>query len=273
MKKLIAFVCMLVCILGLTACQPDVTGKDIKSQEAQQDRIQKLQESVARDFTINIMNQFIEDETYNTYSSMTNEEIEYNFLKEFEPKSIIYIDGHGTKSAIESFHMSGATVGKVTALSDINVTVKGSQLIVNAKADCEKGKADVELIFSNDQFLKMEGGALNPVATKGQLMEKAALNTVIGMGTVFAVLILISLIIACFGLIPKLQAAFAGDTKKEEVNTQGIDNGVAQIAHQEEVIEEADDTELVAVIAAAIAAYEGSTNTEGFVVRSIRRRY
>ena len=31
------------------------------------------------------------------------------------------------------------------------------------------------------------------------------------------------------------------------------------------------DTELVAVIAAAIAAYEG-TSTDGFVVRSIRRR-
>ena len=32
-----------------------------------------------------------------------------------------------------------------------------------------------------------------------------------------------------------------------------------------------DDTELVAVIAAAIAEYEG-TGTDGFVVRSIRRR-
>ena len=269
MKKWIAFVCMLVCILGLTACQPASTGKDSKRQEAQKDRIQSLQDSLVKDYTMNIMNLFVEDETYNVFAGMTNEEIEYNFYNGVGG----YVDGHGMRSAIESFHMSGATVGKVTEVSDINVTVKGSQLIVNAKADCEKGKADIELIFSNDQFLKMEGGALNPVATKGQLMEKAALNTVIGMGTVFAVLILISLIIACFGLIPKLQAAFAGDPKKEEVNTQGIDNGVAQIAHQEEVLEEADDTELVAVIAAAIAAYEGSTNTEGFVVRSIRRRY
>ena len=42
----------------------------------------------------------------------------------------------------------------------------------------------------------------------------------------------------------------------------------------EEVSEEqdmTDDTELVAVIAAAIAAAEGTT-TDGFVVRSIRRR-
>ena len=32
-----------------------------------------------------------------------------------------------------------------------------------------------------------------------------------------------------------------------------------------------DDTELVAVIAAAVAAYEGSGSTDGFVVRSIRK--
>ena len=39
----------------------------------------------------------------------------------------------------------------------------------------------------------------------------------------------------------------------------------------EEVAEEADDLELIAVISAAIAAAEG-TSTDGFVVRSIRRR-
>ena len=51
-------------------------------------------------------------------------------------------------------------------------------------------------------------------------------------------------------------------------------NAVAQIEQnevQEDAQELADDTELVAVIAAAIAAYEG-TSTDGFVVRSIRRR-
>ena len=39
----------------------------------------------------------------------------------------------------------------------------------------------------------------------------------------------------------------------------------------EEAVEEADDYALVAVIAAAIAAYEGKTTTDGFVVRSIKK--
>jgi hypothetical protein len=39
----------------------------------------------------------------------------------------------------------------------------------------------------------------------------------------------------------------------------------------EEVEEETDDLELVAVITAAVAAAMGTTSTDGFVVRSIKR--
>ena len=98
--------------------------------------------------------------------------------------------------------------------------------------------------------------------------DEAALNTLIGMGTVFVMLIMISLIISLFNFIPKIQAAFS-KKDKEEAKNAGIDKAVTQIAAQEEP--EADDTELVAVIAAAIAASEGAASTDGFVVRSIRK--
>ena len=100
-------------------------------------------------------------------------------------------------------------------------------------------------------------------------MTKAALNTLIGMGTVFVMLIMISLIISLFNFIPKIQAAFSKKDKEEEAKNAGIDKAVTQIVAQEEP--EADDTELVAVIAAAIAASEGAVSTDGFVVRSIRK--
>ena len=88
-----------------------------------------------------------------------------------------------------------------------------------------------------------------------------------GMGTVFAVLILIALLIYCFNFIPKITAAFSKKDKKAEV---AADNAVAQIVENEAVQEE-DDLELIAVIAAAIAASEGAASTDGYVVRSIRR--
>ncbi len=132
----------------------------------------------------------------------------------------------------------------------------------------EKKDAVAEIIFSNDWFLEVKSASLNPVSTMGELMERAALNTVIGMGTVFVVLILISFIISAFSLIPRMQAKFA---KKEEAPAAVVEEKT-QAAVQEEVTDEADDLELAAVIAAAVAAYEGSASTDGFIVRSIRRR-
>ena len=71
--------------------------------------------------------------------------------------------------------------------------------------------------------------------------------------------------------IPKLQKMFSGKNKKEEAKTTGSDKAPVQAAVVEEVVEEADDLELIAVIAAAIAASEGAASTDGFVVRSIRK--
>ena len=105
--------------------------------------------------------------------------------------------------------------------------------------------------------------------TFGEKMEKAGLNTLLGMGTVFVVLILISLIISCFGIINKIQDKKANKAKKADVKAEAVDNTIAQIIEKEEL---ADDLELVAVIAAAIAASEGAASTDGFVVRSIKRR-
>ena len=101
----------------------------------------------------------------------------------------------------------------------------------------------------------------------GSKMTTAALNTVIGMGTVFAVLIIIIGVISLFRFIPIIQDKL---TKKNAVK-ESADSAATQIVQAEEVTDVSDDLELVAVIAAAIAASEGAASTDGFVVRSIRK--
>ena len=103
-----------------------------------------------------------------------------------------------------------------------------------------------------------------------EILKIAALNTLMGMGTVFAVLILIMWIISAFRIIPKIEKSIADKkAKKTSSNTSAaVDNTIAQIIENEEL---SDDTELVAVIAAAIAASEGAASTDGVVIRSIRR--
>lgn len=101
----------------------------------------------------------------------------------------------------------------------------------------------------------------------GQKMTTAALNTVIGIFTVFAVLVIIIGVISLFRFIPIIQDKLS----KKNVVKESADSAATQIVQAEETTDVSDDLELVAVIAAAIAASEGAASTDGFVVRSIRK--
>lgn len=99
----------------------------------------------------------------------------------------------------------------------------------------------------------------------GELMKRAGLNTVMGMGTVFLVLILISIIIYLLGFIGKAQNKGAAAAVPEKPAEPLV---METPAEPEDMT---DDFELVAVIAAAIAASEG-VPADCLVVRSIRRK-
>ena len=270
MKKLIATLCTVLCVISLAGCAK--TDAELAKKEQQekidQQKIEMVEQYLFTEM-VGLVDYLTADETYSIVSCYDNEELEYIFN---DAANQFYVDGHGLSTAVESFRISKETSGAMKTdesgaplFGNVTAKINGNQIIANADVQCEKRDANIELIFSNDIFLKLEGGALNPKATFSELMSKAGMNTLIGMGTVFAVLILISLIIACFSFIPKLQAAFA--KKEAPAASEAPAPAPAPAA-----VEEEDDTELVAVIAAAIAAYEGSTNTDGFVVRSIRRR-
>ena len=95
----------------------------------------------------------------------------------------------------------------------------------------------------------------------------ALVHTLLGMGTVFVILIMISFIISMFKFIPVIQEKFS--KKKNEPQPAVVP--AAPVV--EDVVEDEDDEyEIVAVITAAVAAAMGTTNTDGFVVRSIRRK-
>ena len=118
--------------------------------------------------------------------------------------------------------------------------------------------------------------AVTEAENMGERLENAGLNTLMGMGIVFLVLILISLIISAFGIIHKLEEKKDGRKRKvvpeADARVRGIGEETAGLLETDSAPAEelTDDRELVAVIAAAIAALEG-TDPSGFTVRSIRR--
>ena len=129
---------------------------------------------------------------------------------------------------------------------------------------------DAELEFVFDKNLYLESLTVGAHYSMGEILKKAGMNTLLGMGTVFVVLILISLIISLFKYIPAMQERMKNKKSKKKDVTAGAEEA-AKADMTEAADNVTDDEELVAVIAAAIAAAEGTT-TDGFVVRSIRRR-
>lgn len=264
MKKFIALVCMITCLLGLTAC-----GSEEVYSDYQQQKVDYAKDLAAGDF-LSMLIAYSEDEAIESLSENTAAELEYLMQANYG----LNIDGNAMVTAATSFNSAMETIGEVTGTGEVTATVDDKEIIVEVEVFGVKKNAIAELIISNDMFMKLESAALNPSATMSELMTRAALNTLIGMGTVFVVLILISGIISCFSLISKIQGNKDNKAvKTAAVETPGVDKAVAQIVEQETTAANlTNDLELVAVIAAAIAASEGAASTDGFVVRSIRRR-
>ncbi|MGN0437733.1 MAG: OadG family protein [Lachnospiraceae bacterium] len=122
-----------------------------------------------------------------------------------------------------------------------------------------------------------------PDYTFGEKMSKAGANTLMGMGTVFVVLIFISLVIAQFERINKMSTKIANwwvnrKSKNNEVSQeQDVTSPATSIVERMPAGVTAtqnpmDDSELVAVITAAVVASSVSTGgTDQLVVRSIRK--
>ena len=108
---------------------------------------------------------------------------------------------------------------------------------------------------------------VSPVYSTKELMGQAGMNTLLGMGTVFCVLIFISFIISLLKFLPKLFGK-KNEAKEEKKESKAV---APLVVADDNLV---DDSELVAVITAAIYASQGSCNVDSkdkLVVRSIRR--
>lgn len=255
---------MLTCIIGLTAC-----GSDPVYNEYEQEKLQAA-EANSVNTVLYLLDMFAKGGNFEGALDYYNaSEVEYVVEQSFQ----IQTDGYAFLAAIESYDSAKEAIGGIVDYGDITSKIDGDTIIVDVELIGGEKNANAEFIFSNDLFLKLQSVSVIPDTTFGELMGKAGLNTLIGMGTVFAVLLFISFIISLFKYIPKIQESFQKKAKNADV---GVQNGVNQIENKEaqnvETVDESDDLELVAVIAAAVASFEGQTSTDGFVVRSIRRR-
>lgn len=268
MKKIITLVCTIACIFGLTACDSEVTYTEYEQQKL--DYAKSMVESLAMPY----FQVYMDDAALSELDKYTAEEITQVVAVETSEltggMTYLNMDGNAMKGAAISFNNAADVIGEIKEVGTATAEIDDKTIIVSVPVVGTLKNGNAEIIVSNDMFMEIQSASLNEESTMGDAMVKAALNTIIGMGTVFIVLILISFIIALFGFIPKIQAKIEEGKKKKEDKVESIDNTIAQIAVKEEV-DVTDDYELVAVIAAAIAASEGAASADGFVVRSVRK--
>ena len=153
---------------------------------------------------------------------------------------------------------------------------------------------DCEFVLGvGGRFLKDTGNGIsyitqltfNPVYTMGEKLQQAGINLVIGMGTVFVVLIFLAWVISLFKYVHKAEeniekkkAAKAAGAAKTEVKAESKAPAAAPAVTVSPA--PASDDELKAVISAAIAAYEEDMGCSiekqpslgnGIVVKSYKR--
>lgn len=235
MKKLLLVLGMITCMLVLTACNDE---KDTLTENYGVTQEQALEYGQG---LVETMNEIV----------LRGE------MAQYESDKILY-------PALESFSSALEEIGDYQSVTENSSVEYGDGITIMMEIQGTLRNAQVEIIL--DKELMITSISANVIYSFGELMAKAGLNTLMGMGTVFVVLILICLLISCFSLIAKVQKKSG---KKKEQAAQTADKVVEQIMEREE---QSDDLELAAVIAAAIAAYEGAASSDGYVVRSIKRR-
>ena len=248
-KKIALFLSVLSCVMMLGACSPaDPASVDYNGVSYEQ----LMQQSLSIGTTLS---QYSEEQIEEQLAYF-----EANYAEEAA------LDIELCNKWLAAMEVSGNFVGLEE--NGFTVTKSGKTLTTDLVLEFEKRNVVFQLVY-NYHDMELTGVTVEPVYSLGEKMTKAGMNTLICMSIVFLVLIFISLVISGFKIFPYLEAKKREKAAKNKVEPK--DTVFTQIEQREEQEQLTDDTELVAVIAAAIASYEG-TSTSDFVVRSIRRR-
>lgn len=237
LKSLLAMVCVLALTLAMSVCAfaADTVTKDEAANY----------KSAAETLISQI-------------AGFSDEEIE-NYLAQ---------DDAFTTATMESWKSVKDELGAYSSIVSQDVEKDGDVVTISTVAQFEKAKADVVLMLDLGQqmYTSMTYSVQYSLAAN---MQRAGMNTLMGIGIVFLMLLFLSFVIGLFKYIEKFQNV--GKKKAAEEAPKAEEAPAPAIAQSEAADEDfADDLELVAVISAAIAAYE-NTSGDSFVVRSIKK--
>ena len=249
-KRISVLIFVLAALMGLAGCTSRNTTLEYDEETIQQ----------ATEFLIEYCDS-ADEATIQERNRRTDFAVEqelYTAGLPFTPESFL--------GALDSWQAGLDECGAYIGHGDFTYEATNNEITVTVPAEFEERDATLEFIY--DENLYLDSMTVSGIYSTGEILSKSGLNTVLGMGTVFVVLIFISIIIWLLKFIPLIEQKLRGK-KTEPAAVKAEREEVGQAVSEERDL--SDDTELIAVISAAIAAAEG-TSADGFVVRSIRRR-
>lgn len=257
-KRIIAVLCICMCVLGLAACGTDPKSVDYngKTYEELEEYAKSTWESI-QSMDISEMEPIIAEndamsEAERIAVMEANEGLEENYI------------------LIKSWIAVSEEAGTYVDIDSFSITKTGKTTTTELLVEFDERPVMMSIVYKN-RDMSIETTTVELVYTTGEKMQKAALNTVMGMGTVFVMLIIICVVISWFRFIPILEDKFKNRKSLEHEKAVTETAPAAAVTEKKTPAAETDNFELVAVIAAAIAASTGQS-TDDFVVRSIRRR-
>ena len=154
------------------------------------------------------------------------------------------------------------------------VEVEDGTITVSIPMTFEEGQVsylmNVHPMTGETKIAFVSGTGADENTTLGEQMKEGGIYSAFGLGTVFAVLIVISLVIAAFKLIGNTQTGKKEEAAPAPAPAPAAAAPVPAPAPAAPAEDLMDDTELLLLITTAIAAYE-SVPANGLKVRSIRR--
>ena len=255
-KRIWLCLCMAVCLFVLSGCG---SAAQAEAEEEIDVMIVMTLESGASQY----LDQF---------NAMTDEEIEQTIADSVKNKDTVM------EGALKSWQSIKEDLGAFVSSGPFTVEASEDGYVARINAQFEKRNMEFSLMVDED-LRYITGMSFAPEYTVAENMTKALMNMLMGMGTVFVVLIFISWLISCFKYI----SVFEKNMKNKEAAKAApavtapapAAAPVLAAAPAPAVETPADDSELIAVITAAIVAASAAAGTpvsaDGLVVRSIKR--
>lgn len=247
LKRAVVGLTMAVCLFSLSACG----AASNKSEGIDADMKAQLEQIPVASYL----------ELYTGLEDKDTEQMRKSLTKKDEVAALA--------EGIDSWNnVKGDLGGFVSASESVKLEESKDGYSATVNTVFEKRNMDFTVTFDH-KLSKITGVAFVPEYNIAEKMEKAGFNTLMGMGTVFVVLIFISMLIGGFRYISIFEEKLLNKKNAAEIKAAVEAEPVftQPLAEEEEL---KDDLELAAVITAAIAASEG-VSPSGLVVRSIKR--